>query len=83
MMLAFCISANGGVVDTNVNDPTRCFDAEDRQARAASTPMVIESSSQLQKERSPLPSPFNEGKDQACAAAIAARSIRSRGTHAA
>ena len=51
-----------------------------RQSRAASTPMVRLSSSQLQIARSPRAKPLIAGLNQALASAIALRLSRSRGT---
>jgi hypothetical protein len=63
--LAFCRSEKGGVVEAKVRDPIGA-DAELRtQALTASTLIVIESSSQLQNERSPFPRPRRDGIAQA------------------
>ena len=59
--LAFWRSENAGVVEAKVSEPMPAEVEPRRQARTASTLMVIESSSQLQKERSPFPKPRNEG----------------------
>ena len=81
--LAFCRSANTGVVEAKVSARTVDGVCGPWQLRTASTLIVIVSSSQLQKARSPFAAPRKAGRAQACAAAIDARSMRRRGTYAA
>jgi hypothetical protein len=63
--LAFCRSEKGGVVDAKVSEPIGADVEPRRQVRTASTLIVIESSSQLQNERSPFPRPRRDGIAQA------------------
>ena len=84
-MPAFCRSLNGSVVEAKVTAATAggapaSSRAGVRQSRAASTPMVRLSSSQLQMARSPRARPLIAGLNQALASAIALRLRRSRGT---
>ncbi len=72
-------SRNGKVVEAKRSAVMLARSRPTRASRAASTAMVTQSSSQLQKARSPLAWPLSPGANQACVSAIALRCRRRQG----